>query len=321
MRGLLGARRRSRCPAGPSSRRSRRRAVVVRLDPASSESQQTLETLQLATGKLKDVEPALARRLAAAREQDRLEENYLQLQRTLSRIQDRKEGWAVLPADEQTRPECQVAARMARAAVAASADEKEAAAAEATAPLEAGTQGQRGGDRGGPVHAGLAGRWPARGGAAPKLSCPSPRMIPPCALRWAGSTFADNKLKEARETLGKALARDPPESADPLFAGANQLPGQGSRPRPPAYLKRFVELPDSVPRENPPAYLFLSQIAEEAAAQLRGDRLAGEDPGWRALHQCRLQARATHRARWRPGQGAQPDPRHHAAQPARAASR
>ena len=33
------------------------------LDPASSESQQTLETLQLATGKLKDVEPALARRL------------------------------------------------------------------------------------------------------------------------------------------------------------------------------------------------------------------------------------------------------------------
>ena len=105
------------------------------LDPASSESQQTLETLQLATGKLKDVEPALVRRLAIAREQGKLDENYLQLQRTLSRIQDRKEGWAMM--QRLSQPDLNVmSARMARASVAASADQKEAAAEEALAALK-----------------------------------------------------------------------------------------------------------------------------------------------------------------------------------------
>ena len=230
------------------------------LDPASTESQQTLETLQLATGKLRDVEPALVRRLAAAREQDRLDETYIQLQRTLSRIQDRKEGWAML--QRISEPDLDVvSARMARAAVAASADQKEAAAAEAIAALKlapkdsaaaiAVAQYTQDLPDGGPRAAALLKDFLDKS--------PDDQSV---RLALGRLYLADNKLKEAGDILKKALAKDP-QNPQILYSLA-QTSYQAKEPaQAEGYLKRYVELPDTVPRENPPAYLFLSQIAEE----------------------------------------------------------
>jgi len=230
------------------------------LDPASTESQQTLETLQLATGKLKDVEPALARRLAAARAQDKLDENYLQLQRTLSRVQDRKESWAML--QRLSEPDLNVvSARMARAAVAASADQKEAAAAEAVAALKlspkdgtaviAAAQYLQDLPDGGPRAAALLKGFLDRS--------PDDRSV---RLALGRLYLSDNKVREAGETLRSALKIDP-QNPQVLYSLA-QASYQAKEPKEAqGYLKRFIALPESVARENGPAYLFLSQIAEE----------------------------------------------------------
>ncbi len=230
------------------------------LDPSSTESQQTLETLQLATGRLKDVEPALARRLAKAREQGTLDENYLQLQRTLARIQDRKEGWAML--QRLSQPDLDVvSARMARAAVAASADQKQAAAEEATAALKlspknstaaiAAAQYTQELPDGGQRAAGLLKSYLDRS--------PDDQSV---RLALGRLYLSDNKLKEAGDTLRAALKSDP-NNPQVLYSLA-QTSYQAKDPaQAESYLKRFIALPESVPRENGPAYLFLSQIAEE----------------------------------------------------------
>ena len=229
------------------------------LDPASTESQQTLETLQLATGKLQDVEPALARRLATAREQGKLDENYLQLQRTLTRIQDRKEGWAML--QRISAPDLKVvSARMARASVAAAADQKEAAAAEATAALElapkdsmaaiAAAQYTQDLPDGGPRAAALLKDFLRRSPDNQDVRLALGRLY-----------LADNKLADAGKTLEAALAKDP-QNPQVLYSLA-QASYQAKDPaKAEDYLKRYVALPEDVPRENPPAYLFLSQIAD-----------------------------------------------------------
>lgn len=230
------------------------------LDPASSEAGQTTETLQLATGKLRDVEPALVKRLAIAREEDKLDENYVQLQRTLTRIQDRREGWAML--QRISEPDLNiVSARMARAAVAAAADQKDAAAAEA---LAASKLAPRDGTAA-ITAAQYTQELPEGGPRAATLLKEFLRKSPgDQAVRLAlGRLYlADNKLEEAGTTLEAALSKDPqnPQVLYSLAQASYQAKNPAKAER---YLQRFVELPESVPRENPPAYLFLSQIAEE----------------------------------------------------------
>lgn len=230
------------------------------LDPASTESQQTLETLQLATGKLKDVEPALARRLATAREQGKLDENYLQLQRTLSRVQDRKESWAML--QRLSEPDLNVmSARMARAAVAASADQKDAAAAEAVAALKlsprdstaaiAAAQFMQDLPDGGSRAAGLLKSFLERS--------PDDQAV---RLALGRHYLSDNKLREAGELLRSVLKSDP-QNPQVLYSLAQTSYQAKETKEAQAYLERFIALPDTVVRENGPAYLFLSQIAEE----------------------------------------------------------
>ena len=74
--------------------------------------------------------------------------------------------------------------------------------------------------------------------------------------------LSDSKLKEAGDTLRRALKSDP-QNPQVLYSLA-QTSYQAKDPaQAETYLKQFVGLPDSVPRENGPAYLFLSQIAEE----------------------------------------------------------
>jgi tetratricopeptide (TPR) repeat protein len=230
------------------------------LDPASTESQQTVETLQLATGKLKDVEPALARRLALAREEGNLDEAYLQLQRTLTRIQDRKEGWALLQRISQ--PDLRVvAARLARASVAAAADQKEAAAAEAMAAVElapkdasaaiAAAQYTQELPEGGPRAAALLESFLRRS--------PDNQIV---GLALGRLYLSEDEFGKARATLERVLQKDP-ENPQVLYSLAQASYQAKDIAAAQGYLKRYVDLPASVSRENAPAYLFLSQIAEE----------------------------------------------------------
>ncbi len=231
------------------------------LDPESAEAPQTVETLQLATGRLKDVEPALARRLATARTQGKLEEAYQQLQRTLVRIQDRKEGWLMLQRLSQADLDL-VPARLARAQVAAAAEDKAAAAAEAVAATRLAPK-----NPGAVLAAAQYTQELPDGGAQAvdlleRFLAQSPDDLP-VRLALGRVYLADKKLKEADDTLQVALAKDP-RNPQVLYSLA-QASYQAKNPaRAESYLKRYVELPESVARENPPAYLFLSQIAEEA---------------------------------------------------------
>jgi tetratricopeptide (TPR) repeat protein len=230
------------------------------LDPASNEAQQTVETLQLATGRLKDVEPALVKRLAKAREDNQLDEVYLQLQRTLPRIQDRAAGWAMLQRLSATDLNF-VSARVARSIVASAADDKVAAAAESAAAVE------------------LAPRDPAvvllaaqQAEAVPEGEAKAQALLRDFLARSPDDVavrlglgrlyLANRKLKEAEDTLKAALSREPqnPQVIYSLAQTAYQAnqPAQAEQ-----YLKRFVDLPDSVERDNAPAWLFLGQIAEE----------------------------------------------------------
>ncbi len=230
------------------------------LDPASTESQQTVETLQLATGKLKDVEPALTRRLATAREQGKLEDTYLQLQRTLTRIQDRKEGWALLQRISQPDLDV-VAARMARASVAAAADQKEAAATEALAAAELAPK-----DASAAIAAAQYTQELPDGGprAASQLEgflrrSPDNQMV---GLALGRLYLSEDQFDKARATLERVLQQDP-ENPQVLYSLAQASYQAKDVAAAQGYLKRYVELPESFTRENAPAYLFLSQIAEE----------------------------------------------------------
>jgi tetratricopeptide (TPR) repeat protein len=230
------------------------------LDPASTESQQTVETLQLATGKLKEVEPALARRLATAREQDKLDEAYLQLQRTLTRIQDRKEGWALL--QRISKPDLDVvSARMARASVAAAADQKEAAAEEAMAALRLAPK-----DASAAIAAAqYTQELPGGGARAASLLEDFLRRSPDnqiVGLALGRLYLSEDQFDKARATLERVLQKDP-ENPQVLYSLAQASYQAKDVAAAEDYLKRYVALPESVSRENAPAYLFLSQIAEE----------------------------------------------------------
>jgi tetratricopeptide (TPR) repeat protein len=230
------------------------------LDPASAESQQTVETLQLATGKLQDVEPALARRLAKARDEGKLEENYLQLQRTLTRIQDRKEGWAMLQRISQPDLDV-VSARMARASVAAAADEKKAAADEAMAALAlapkdasaaiAAAQYTQELPDGGPRAAAILEDYLRKS--------PDNQIV---GLALGRLHLSEDQYDKARATLERVLDKDP-QNPQVLYSLAQASYQAKDTVAAKDYLERYVALPESVSRENAPGYLFLSQIAEE----------------------------------------------------------
>ena len=154
-----------------------------------------------------------------------------------------------------------VSARMARAAVAASADQDEAAATEATAALKlsprnstaaiAAAQYTQDLPDGGPRAAALLKEYLERS--------PDDQAV---RLALGRLYLSDSKLKEAGDTLRRALKSDP-QNPQVLYSLA-QTSYQAKDPaQAETYLKQFVGLPDSVPRENGPAYLFLSQIAEE----------------------------------------------------------
>ena len=253
------------------------------LDPMSDESKQTLETLLLATNRLAEAEPALSRRMAAARKNQQLDDFYLQLQRTLVRIEDRKGGWAMLrrlSADDLER----LSARRARAAVAEAAGDRQAAAdealaAHAMAPRDPATAiRRRASCRSCPTTA------PRAPPGCSTISSASTRTISRCGSRSAGFTWfpgrpgrhgtRSTRRCSAPERSGAALLAAQGSYQAKDLDGARALPERSRRCR-----------PRSRARTGRPTYSCRRLPRTEPAG--RSDRLAEEDRGRRALHQRR----------------------------------
>ena len=231
------------------------------LAPQSRPAAQMLETLWLGAGRLKEVEPVLAERLARARAEGSLPAAYTQLQRSLQRVQDRAGTWQMI--QRLSAPDLGVAAaRLARAQFAAGAEDFAASAAEAHEAMRLAPD-----DEEAVVAAARAThRLPDRKqGALDMLGRFLQRQPMALEARYAFARLllSDGRAGEARAQLERALAQQPGSPAV-LFSLA-QLSYQGKQPdEARRYLQRYVDLPRSVPRDNAPALLFIAQIEEEA---------------------------------------------------------
>jgi len=231
------------------------------LSPDSPIATQAIETLWLSAGRHDDVEPLLSARLAKARAERRLPETYARLQQTLARAPDRKAALALL--ERLAAPDtAEPAARLALAAAAHSAGEVARAAAEAEAAMKL--------DAASEDAAVAAARYVA---ATPRGSAGAIALLESFLKRHPGAIEARFSLArllaaaerndEARAQFEAALAQEP-DSPAILFSLA-QLAYQTRQTKVAEdYLRRYLELPSRVQRDNDPAYLFMGQLAEDA---------------------------------------------------------
>lgn len=230
------------------------------LAPGSSLAAQTLETLWLSTGRFGDARPLIVQRLERARADGSIGEVYEQLQRNLMRGADRAAALALLDDLAQADPQVPQA-RLAVANLAHAADQHDRAALEAGKALAL-----RPDDEGIVVATARFVQASSAGtaGAIRVLQAYLTRF--PKALearfQYARLLASDGRTADARREMELALREDP-DSPAILFSLA-QLAYQNKQSAAAAdYLKRYIGLSDSVPRDNNPAYLFLSQIAED----------------------------------------------------------
>lgn len=228
--------------------------------PESMLASQTLEALWLSTGRLDAVEPLLAQRLSAARDAGRLAQAYPELLRSLMRVPDR--GAALALFDRLAVPDREVPeAHLAAAALAERASDKERAAVEATEALRLSPDDERTAiaaarhlqqsTAGAPAAAELLGEFLRR---QPKAT--------EARFAYARLLAAQGRAKDARAQMELAL-REEPESPAILFSLAQIAYQANQADAAENYLKRYLALPDSVPRDRNPAWLFLSQIEED----------------------------------------------------------
>ena len=247
------------------SERSLERAVQAaqlwrELAPESALAAQTLETLWLSTGRLTDARPLVAERLTRARADNTIEEAYGQLQATLMRSADKASALAFL--EELAAGDPQVPqARLALAALARAAGQGERAAIEATRALALRPDDE--------MLAVTAARYlqasPAGNPAALRVLQAYLERFPKALearFQYAMLLSGEGRNDDARREMERALREDP-DSPVILFSLAQLAHQNRQIDAADGYLKRFLALPPSVPRDNNPAYLFLSQIAEE----------------------------------------------------------
>jgi tetratricopeptide (TPR) repeat protein len=231
------------------------------LSPDSPIATQTIESLWLSTGRLRDVEPLLRARLEKARAQQRLPDAYAQVQRALARSPDRKAALAML--DGLAAPDANVpAARLALAAVASSAADAVRAASEAEAALRLDPTSEDA--------AVAAARYAAQ---TPRGSAGAIELLEGFLKRQPNAIEARFSLARLLAAAGRnddaraqfeAALKQEPDSPAILFSLA-QLAHQTKQPKVAEdYLRRYLELPAQVQRDNAPAYLFMGQLAEEA---------------------------------------------------------
>ncbi|MDO5102755.1 MAG: tetratricopeptide repeat protein [Lautropia sp.] len=231
-----------------------------KLDPKLPEAQQTLDTLLVATGHLEEAEPALAKRLAAARENRTLPLTYQQLQRQLLSAPKPEQGWRVI--QRLSEPDLQITeARLTRAQLAAAAGHRQTALDEAEAARALSPDDQD-------VvltTAQLLQTMPDGPKRAIELLQQHLKRHPahtPVRIALGRLLIANEQRDEAIQTLEQL---PPAEQNSPLALYTlaqlhyqKQALDQASH-----YLERYVKLPDSIPRDNGPAYLFLAEIAEQ----------------------------------------------------------
>ncbi|MFP5407234.1 MAG: tetratricopeptide repeat protein, partial [Gammaproteobacteria bacterium] len=269
-------------------------ALWHELEPGSALAAQTLETLWLSTGRLDDAEPLMRARLQRARAAGTLPEAYSQIQRVLERASDKTGALAML--QRLAAPDARVPeARMALASQASAADDpelsaREAAAAVGLAPGDESivvpaaqyiAQGEGGLDRAVALLKGFLDGHPKAIEARFALA----RLL-------AGAERDD----AAREQFELALEQDP-QSPVILFSLA-QLAWQTKHPEAAEqYLRRYLDLPADVQRDDGPAWLFLGQIAEsqgrtDAAIERYGKVQRGEQYVPAVIRRALLMARS-----------------------------
>ena len=230
------------------------------LSPGSTLAAQMLETLLLSTGQLSEVEPLLAAHLAKAREADGLPEFYGQLARTLSRVSDKAAALALI--ERLAAPDTSVAqARMAVATIAAAAGMHERAAAESAQALAL-----RPDDEAAAV---AAAQFTVKSAAGPQgagnlleaFLKRHPRAVE-ARFAYARLLAAQDRPDDARKQMEQALQEEP-DSPAILFSMAQLAYQAHKADTAEVYLRRYVELPPAVTRDNGPAYMFLSQLEQD----------------------------------------------------------
>ena len=230
------------------------------LSPESAQAGATLETLLLSTGDLEAAEPLMAKRLSKARGDKKLPQFYRQTERSLSRVTDKKAALELLDriaVKDQDLTE----ARLALAAAANAAGDGERAVRESEAAI--------GLDPSNELTAITAARFAQDGpeGKAPGIAilddflARKPKAIE-ARFSYARLLASEGRKQDARQQFELALKQEP-ESPAILFS-LGQLAYQTEQKELAIdYLSRYVALPESVQRDNNPAYLFLGQVAEE----------------------------------------------------------
>lgn len=239
------------------------------LAPQSTQAAQSIEALWLATGRFTEVEPLLRQRLAQARTAGQVPEVYGQLARQLIRTNDRPGALALLERvsePDQTVPE----AHLAIATVAAASGENERSAAEAEKAIALRPDDERTAV----VAAQLIQPGPdGHARAARLLEAFLKRQ--PTALEarftYARMLAADKKTEAASEQMAMALQQDPQNPA--VLLSMAQLAYQLKQPQvAEGHLRRYLDLPPSIQRDNATAWLFLGQIAEDEKRYDDADR-------------------------------------------------
>ncbi len=231
------------------------------LAPGSAIAAQTLETLWLSTGRLKEARPLLEQRLAKARAEGTVGEAYDHLARVLLRGADKAAALALL--DELAAADPQVPqARLAQAALAQASGQADRAAIDAGRALALRPE-----DENTVVQvAGYLQNSSAGTPAALRVLAAYLERFPKAVdarFHYARMLAGSGRADDARREMEVALKADP-DSPAILYALAQLAYQARQLPVAADYLTRLVELPTSVPRDNGPAYLFLAQIAEES---------------------------------------------------------
>ena len=232
----------------------------VRLDPAYPDARKALDTLLLANGRVTEVEPALTRQLAQARQAGTLDTAYPQLQEKLLNLPDRRTAWAL--AQRLSAPDLgNVQARLMRARLAHEAGQQQAATDEALAAHQLAPdnidavlasvqllQSQPGGRQRAAV---MLGNYLQK----------HPDDLR--ALKAQGLLqIASEQNDAAIATLSRVQSLEP-ENAATLYTLAQLHHQKQDYAQATEALQRYIALPEDIERDNGNAFLFLSEIAQK----------------------------------------------------------
>ena len=228
--------------------------------PGSALAAQTYETLLLSTGQLDTAEPLIVERLERARADNGAPAFYRQLQRSLSRTGDKRAALALfdrVSAADAELPEV----RLAAADLANAAGLPDRAATEAERALALNPDDEATTISAARFVQGIPSGTARAAAILEAFLQRHPKSIE-ARFNYARLLAGAGNTDGARAQMELAL-RDEPESAPILFSLAQIAYQTKQLDVAEDYLKRYLALPPTVPRDNGTAYLFLGQIEED----------------------------------------------------------